>query len=149
MLGVGALGQLALGQFPGAQVVTPTKPTPKGWFGGWDKPRRRIPIELLREVLKEQGNPWAEEIGEAVEAVEVIAKTTKSPKLRKTLKTAIEHIEERASVPLGWDYPLDMLRIINRLSRTTQAIKYAEMLIAYFEDEEEEEELVLLTYEDF
>lgn len=146
MLGFAALAEVALAEVPGLLPTSIIAPK-VGWFEGWDKPRRRIPLELLRDVLKEQGSPWGDELIEAIEAVQVVARTTKSKKLRKTLDTVVEKVQERASIQLGWDHPLDMLRIIARLSRTTQALKYAEQLVAFFEGEEEEEELILLTYD--
>ena len=147
MLGFAALAEVALAEIPGLSIPAPITAPKAGWFEGWDKPRRRIPLELLREVLREQGSPWGEELQEAVAAIQIVARTTKSKKLRKTLDTVIEKVQERASIQLGWDHPLDMLRIIARLSRTTQALKYAEQLVAFFEGEEEEEELILLTYD--
>ncbi len=138
---------LFAGAKTGQVPVPPAPPAPKaGWFKEFDKPRRRIPLELLREVLKEQGNPWADELEDAVVEVKKTVRATKSKKLKKTLEEAFPILEERLSDCREWTYVIDMMNWAAQASRTTQQIKYAELLLDFLKGEEEEEELVLLTY---
>ncbi len=138
---------LFAGAKTGQVPVPPAPPAPKaGWFKEFDKPRRRIPLELLREVLKEQGNPWADELEDAVVEVKKTVRATKSKKLKKTLEEAFPILEERLSDYREWTYVIDMMNWAAQASRTTQQIKYAELLLDFLKGEEEEEELVLLTY---
>ena len=135
--GVGA------GLFAGVTVV-------KGWDPAWDKPRRRITVEALREILKAQGSSWADELGDAVEVAEVAE--VKQPKRRKVIAAAIEHVS--ASVhDMGhdWGAVTRSLNAVATAQRETTARKHAEnirlILQANLDAENDDEEaLMLLLY---
>ena len=159
MLGVGALGQLALAQFPGAAnipisgvglangigaapgigaFITSQR---LGWFDGWD--RRRIPVEQLRAILKAQGSRWADELADAVEVAE--KKAAKAPKRRKVIEEVLAAVSEKLSTPgVDWAAVCVSLLALASASRETLARKHAERIALLLADDEEEAIVLLL-----
>ena len=140
MLGVGALGQLALAQFPGAHVVPPTPPKK---VVGWGEDRRRIPVEQLRAILKAQGSRWADELGDAYEVAE--KKATKAPKRRKVIEEVLAAVSEKLSTPgVDWAAICVSLLALASATRETLARKHAERIALLLADDEEEAIVLLL-----
>ena len=146
MLGVGALGQLALAQFPGAHVVPPTPPKK---VVGWGEDRRRIPVEQLRAILKAQGSRWADELGDAVETVEKRAANT--PKRRKVIEEVLADVSykiQEAKPGIDWGAICVSLLALASATRETLARKHAERIALLLADDEEEA-IVLLLMDNF
>lgn len=140
MLGIAALGELALAQFITPQVTTPA-PTQKvvGWFQEWDKPRRRITIEQLQAILAEQGSPWAAELADTVTKLK-----PKSKKHAALVQEVHDAIAQHAAAPLDWAPIIEGLRAAQQATRTTLAIKHLDYVLSLFQGEEDEEEWLLL-----
>ncbi len=102
---------------PVAAVIPPTPPTTRhvGWFAEWGK-KRTIPIERLREILKEQGSPWAKELADAVEA------PIRSPKHREVVEEVVQRIA-RPEPGVDWESVTRSLQAAAGATRATLAIK--------------------------
>ena len=111
--------------FSSASSPTPPPPTaPKvGWFAEWDK-KRTIPVELLREILKAQGSPWADELAETVKAVE--QKPPKTKKHQRVIEQVVRRVVEYAPVPMDWGPALQFLQAANAEAQAAIAAKHAE-----------------------
>jgi hypothetical protein len=115
-------GSSVLNETIQVQTSTPPPSTKKvGWPSG-----RRITVERLREILKEQGSPWAKELADTVEATPL----PKTPKLRKITEQVFEEIPKRIADPVDWHSINLSLQAAQAASRATLAIKHAEAALS-------------------
>ncbi len=123
--------------FSSAAAPTPPVVAAKGWIG---RPRR-IPVERLREILKAQGSPWANELADTYQVAE---KRLASPKISKkhaeVLEKIVETVSQRAPEPVDWGPIIRSVRLANEAARTTAAIKHAEAALRALQDEEDDDE---------
>ncbi len=121
-------------------VIPPTPPPvkPKVGWGGVGK--RRIPVELLREILEEQGSPWAKELTETYQEAEKSLATSKSPKQREVLNEVLETVSESVVAPIDWTPILASIRAAAEATRATLAIKHAEAALKALRAEQAEDE---------
>ncbi len=111
--------------------------------------KRRIRVEELRELLKEQGNPWADELADALVAVddglaEEVVRPVKKKK-KKLVKIVEEIIEKVESAPtVDWGALVRSILAIPRATRATAAIKHAETALSLFYADPDDEEIILL-----
>ncbi len=96
-----------------------------GWFSDWDK-KRRISVEQLREILREQGSPWAKELEDVVEKTAV----PKSKKHAEILEEVLEEIPQRLADPVDWNSINLSLQAAAQATRATAAIKHAESALS-------------------
>ncbi len=138
--------------WPFSSAAAPTPPpttAPKGWYDGWDK-KRRIPVEQLREILKSQGSPWADELADTYQVAEKRLASPKSKKHQEVVERVVERVAELAPVvEMDWGPALEYLRAANESSRTTLAIKNFEAALRAMAnklqaEEDDDEEAVLL-----
>ncbi len=129
--------------WPFSSAAAPTPPTPtvvKGWIG---RPRR-IPVEQLREILKEQGSPWADELADTYQVAEKRLATPKSKKHAEVLDEVLEQVVERVSqpapAPIDWGPLIASVRASEAAARTTLAIKHAEAALRALQAEEDDDE---------
>ena len=144
-----AVTRLGLGGYPIAALASATSGSTTarvvGWFDGWDR-RRRIPVEMLRAILKEQGSSWADELGDAYEAAE--KKIERAPRRRKLITAALEDVSVRIH-ELGhdWGHVAHSLNAVATAQRETAARKHAENIriaLQSWEDDDEEALMLLL-----
>ncbi len=95
-----------------------------GWFSEWDK-KRRISVEQLREILKQQGSPWAKELEDVVEKA-----APKSKKHAEILEEVLEEIPQRLADPVDWNSINLSLQAAAQATRATAAIKHAESALS-------------------
>lgn len=135
MLGFAALAEVALAEVPGLAAAIVAAKKVGGWAG------RRIPIERLREILKEQGNPWADELADVVEQAPA--------KRQEIIEPVVEKIVERAAAPADWSGVAVSLRAAVRATRTTAALRHAEIALSALRAEweyDDEDAIALLVY---
>lgn len=142
MLGFAALAEVALAEVPGLKAAVATKVVGRAA----DKPRRRIPIEDLRAILRAQGNRWADELGEVYAAVEERILKTKSKKHRKALEEAYAEVSVQINRPINvdWGLIISELYLAAEATRATAAIKHAERVLYLLRDNDDEEVILLL-----
>ena len=130
--------------FSSAAAPPPPPVTKKvGWAG------RRIPVEQLREILKAQGSPWADELADTYQVAEKRLAAPKSKKHQEVVERVIERVAELAPAPMDWGPALQFLHAANEATRTTLAIKNFEAALRAMEmklqaEEDDDEEAVLL-----
>ena len=114
-----------------------------GAIGSFESPgkprkRRRIPIELFRQILREQGNPWADELEDTYQETE---KRLASPKISKkhkeVLEETLEAVSESVSAPVDWAGVISSLRAAQAATRTTLAIKHAQAALLLVKAQED------------
>jgi hypothetical protein len=130
MLGFAALAEVALAEIPQLPAPTTTKVV------GWGGERRRIPVERLREILKAQGSPWADELADTYQVAEKSLASSKKKK-RKALEEVLEKISELAADPVDWASVNLSLQAAIQATRATLALKHIQAALdALLEDEE-------------
>ncbi len=107
---------------------------------GRRKKKHRIPVEQLREILRAQGNPWAEELVDVVEA------PVRSPKHQEIVEKVVEKISEPIVASVDWGAVVASLQAAQAATRATLAIKHAETALSLFLTDQDDEEVVLLLY---
>ncbi len=113
----GLIEELPSGTAPPKKIV--------GSFGAWEK-KRRIPVELLREILREQGSPWAKELGDKYEEAETRLASVKSSKHRRVLGEVLDGVSERVVKPVDWTPVVRSMDAALEAARTSLAIRHAE-----------------------
>ncbi len=120
-------------------IVGPVGPDQTiGWLEP-GRPRRRIPIEQFREILRAQGNPWADELADVVEKA---PKRTK--KYKKILDEIIEEIPELAIAAVDWDHVISAIRASAEATRATLALKHLQAALDLLKSEWDDEEAIIL-----
>ncbi len=123
-------------------------PQPVAVGSFYDKPRRRIPIEQLREILKEQGSPWADELADTYRVAEKSLATPKSKKHKRITENILEEIPERIADPVDWGPVVLSLQAAEKATRATSAIKHAEAALSAIRtaraDEDDDEAMMLI-----
>ena len=102
--------------------------------------RRRIPLEQFREILKAQGNPWADELADVIEAA---PKRTK--KYKKILDEIVEEIPELAVNSVDWDAVVSSIRASAEATRATLALKHIQAALDALYAEADDEEAILMS----
>ncbi len=119
-----------------------------GWADSAVGRKRRIPVEQLREILKAQGSPWADQLADTVEAVE-----PKSAKHAEVLEEVVERVIQKASQPapiaVDWGPLVASVRASQEATRTTLAIKHAEAALRALQAEEDDDEEAIMLLSDW
>ncbi len=131
--------------WPFSSAATPPTPpavTHKGWVGR----RRTIRVEQLREILKAQGSPWADELADTYqEAEKRLASPKISEKHEEVIERVLRRVVELAPTPaMDWGPALRYLQVANTATRTTLAIKHAKAALRLLEEEEDDDEEAIL-----
>ncbi len=115
--------------------------------------RRHIRVEELRELLREQGNPWADELADALVAVDdglaeevLVKKKKKTKKLAKVFEEIIDEIPKSTVDSVNWGAVVASLLAAQAATRATPAIKHAETALSLFHADPDDEEIILLLY---
>ncbi len=134
-----------------AQPPAPSKPK-VGWFAEWDK-KRRIPIEQLRAILKEQSSPWADELTDRIvkeleelppEEEEAQEEVPKEAPARRTFSGIMPEREPAPIVPppaMDWSV---LTRAVRELEARQQAERDKELRRLQQEDDDAAMEMIFM-----
>ncbi len=137
-------------QYPPQLAPTPPPTHPRVGWSDVGRQRRRIPVEQLREILKAQGSPWADELADTYQVAEKRLASPKSKKHAEVLEEVIEHVARKvsqsAATAVDWGPLIESVRASETAKRTTAALKHAEAALSRLraEAEDDDEEAIIL-----
>ena len=145
MLGIAAIGQLALCEFPTVAHVTPPTPPAKkkvGW--GFRHTREELEEKLRQQKAETFGLRWYDGYLAARAAAIRRVETTKSKPHREALVEAVDAADQAVTPEIIADIAR-MLEAAANAKRLTASLKHARALadLAYDDDEEVIEMLML------